>query len=83
MQIEEDTVGDITSDTQQMDTNINRIAVNNEQNEDPNYMTVKSSGEEPNENNTTCKRYGRIVKRKYRLKLLINKLLIHIHSIYL
>ena len=40
-------------DTEQRDTNTNRIAVNSEQKEDPNYMPVSSNSEEPNENNTT------------------------------
>ena len=57
----------ITSDTQQKDTSTNRIAVNNEQKEDPNYITVKSNSEETNENNTTNTTYGRIVKRTDRL----------------
>ena len=80
----------ITSDTQQMDTNKNKIAVNNEQQEDPNYMTVKSSNEDTNENNATCTRYGRIVKRPNRLtyyyfiKIFLIKILsICIHSINL
>ena len=50
------------SDTQQGDTNTNRIAVHNEQKGIPNYMAVKSNSEEPNENNTTCTRCGRIAK---------------------
>ena len=62
-QIEEDTPVNIMSDTQQRDINTNNIVVNNEQKEDPNYMTVNSNCEEPNENSTTHTRYGRIVKR--------------------
>ena len=50
----------IVSETQQSNTNANRVAVSNEQKED--YMTVKSNSEVPNEN-TTHTRYGRLVKR--------------------
>ena len=50
-------------DTQQGATNTNRIEFNNEQKEDINNRPVDCNSEEPNENNTTCTRYGRIVKR--------------------
>ena len=50
---EENTPENITGETQQKDMNTNRIAVNNEQKEDPNY---KSNREEPNENSATCTR---------------------------
>ena len=44
-QMEEDTWMSITSDTQQRDINTNRIAVDNEQNKDPNYTAVKSNND--------------------------------------
>ena len=56
-QIMEDTPVNITSGTQQRDTNTNRMAINNKQKENPNYTPVNSNSEEPNENNTTGTRY--------------------------
>ena len=54
------------SNTQQRDNNAYRTAVNNEQ-KDPNYITVKSNSEETDESNTIFTRYERIVKRPDRL----------------
>ena len=73
--VNEDTLKNITSDTQQSnmqdnisrDSSSNQIAVSNEQKENPNYMPIHSNHEEPNENTTKCTRYGRIVKRPDRV----------------
>ena len=69
----------IISDTHQRDTNTNRIAVNNEQKEDPNF-TVKSNNEEPNDNNTTCTKYGGIVKMPDRFTYYIDSFIAYIYN---